>query len=109
MKGKRVMVRIGTSGWVYDDWKGIFYPADLKQEELLPFFADSFSTVEISNTFYHLPSEEAVAAWRERVPLGFAFAVKASRYITHVKNLLDPEQPVHQFLDRVQLLGERLN
>jgi uncharacterized protein YecE (DUF72 family) len=101
------MIRIGTSGWVYDDWKGIFYPEALPQEEHLPFYARSFDSVEINNTFYHLPSEATVQAWRERVPEGFVFAAKASRYITHVKNLLEPEEPVRQFLDRVDLLGQK--
>jgi uncharacterized protein YecE (DUF72 family) len=102
------MIRIGTSGWAYDDWQGIFYPEDLLQDEHLPFYAEFFGTVEINNTFYNLPSEGAVEAWRERVPEGFVFATKASRYITHVKNLLDPEKPVQQFLERVELLGQKL-
>ena len=102
------MIRIGTSGWVYDDWQGVFYPDDLSQEEYLPFYADSCGSVEINNTFYNLPSEKTVEGWRERVPRSFVFAVKASRYITHVKNLLEPEDPVHQFLGRVELLAEKL-
>jgi uncharacterized protein YecE (DUF72 family) len=102
------MVRVGTSGWVYDGWQGVFYPQDLPQEEWLPFLADHFATVEINNTFYHLPDEKTVENWAARAPDDFLFAVKASRYITHVKNLLDPEEPVTTFMDRAGILGDKL-
>jgi uncharacterized protein YecE (DUF72 family) len=102
------MIRIGTSGWVYEHWRGVFYPRDLPQEDWLPFFADHFATVEINNTFYHLPQEETVRNWATLAPKDFLFAVKASRYITHVKNLLDPEKPVATFMDRAGMLGDKL-
>lgn len=102
------MIRIGTSGWAYEHWKGIFYPGDLPQDERLRFYAHSFRTVEVNNTFYHLPSEEAVRGWKQAVPDDFLFAVKASRYITHMKKLLAPEQPLKLFLARMEALGEKL-
>jgi uncharacterized protein YecE (DUF72 family) len=102
------MIRIGTSGWVYNHWQGVFYPRDLPQEDWLSFFADHFATVEINNTFYHLPDAKTVQNWADRTPDDFLFAVKASRYITHVKNLLDPEEPVGTFMDRAGILGDKL-
>lgn len=102
------MIRIGTSGWVYDHWKGVFYPEGLAQEEQLPFFAQTFDTVEINYSFYRLPDEETVKSWAGKVPKGFLFSPKASRYITHMKKLLDPEVPVAGFLDRMALLGAKL-
>jgi uncharacterized protein YecE (DUF72 family) len=102
------MLRIGTSGWVYDHWQGTFYPDGVTGDEMLPFFAEHFDTVEINNTFYNLPSEGAVENWRDLVPDGFLFAVKASRYITHMKNLLEPEEPLSTFLSRVGLLEDKL-
>lgn len=102
------MIRIGTSGWVYDDWKGRFYPADVGSEAMLPFYAQTFDTVEVNNTFYQLPSADSVDGWRERSPEGFLFAVKMNRYVTHRKNLLEPEEPVARFLDRVGRLDRKL-
>ena len=81
------MLYIGTSGWQYDDWKGRFYPEDLPTPGWLDYYADRFATVEVNNTFYRLPSEEAVKGWVEQTPKGFSYAVKASRYLTHVKKL----------------------
>lgn len=99
---------IGTSGWAYDDWKGLFYPEDLSSDELLPFYAQNFGTVEINNTFYQLPEKEVVRAWRDKVPNDFLFAVKANRYITHMKNLKDAEKPVERLIDTVSLLEDKL-
>jgi uncharacterized protein YecE (DUF72 family) len=94
-------VRIGCSGWVYRDWRGPFYPEKLPQREWLSYYAEHFDTVEINNTFYRLPSEGAVRGWVERTPKDFCFAVKASRYITHVKRLREPEKYVENFLARI--------
>lgn len=80
-------VRIGCSGWAYKDWRGVLYPEGMPQREWLSHYASRFDTVEINNTFYRLPSESAVKGWVEQTPEGFAFAVKASRYLTHVKKL----------------------
>ena len=80
-------LRVGCSGWVYKDWRGSFYPDKLPQREWLAHYSRTFDTVEINNTFYRLPSEAAVKGWVEQTPDGFAYAVKASRYLTHVKKL----------------------
>jgi uncharacterized protein YecE (DUF72 family) len=101
-------IHIGTSGWHYDDWTGSFYPGDLSAAGRLSYYALRFDTVEINNTFYRLPDEETLRAWRETAPQGFVFAVKASRYITHMKKLTDPEGTLPSFLERVELLGDRL-
>jgi uncharacterized protein YecE (DUF72 family) len=87
-------VRIGTSGWVYRHWRGVFYPPRLRVADWFAFYARRFDTVELNNTFFRLPSESAVAAWKERAPHGFLYAVKASRYLTHRKKLKDPERPL---------------
>lgn len=101
-------VRIGTSGWVYRHWRQIFYPAGLPQAAWFGFYARHFSTVEINNSFYRLPSEAAVDRWRNGAPNGFVYAVKANRYITHVKRLHDCAEAVERFLDRMRLLGPHL-
>jgi uncharacterized protein YecE (DUF72 family) len=101
-------VRVGCSGWSYSHWRGRFYPADLPEAEWFGYYARVFDTVEINNSFYRLPSAVAVAHWRAQAPSGFLFAVKANRYITHMKKLKDPRQALQQFLGRVGALGERL-
>jgi uncharacterized protein YecE (DUF72 family) len=103
-----VRIRIGTSGWSYDHWGGIFYPEHLPSAERLPYYASNFCTVEVNATFYRLPSEQAVRAWREAVPRGFAFAVKGSRFVTHVRKLADAQEAAAAFLRRMSLLGEAL-
>jgi uncharacterized protein YecE (DUF72 family) len=102
-------VWIGTSGYVYPHWrKGVFYPAGLKQREELGFYAARFPTVELNNPFYRLPTPEMFLRWRETTPEDFRFAVKASRYITHIKRLHDVAQEVALFMDRAVLLGPKL-
>lgn len=101
-------VYVGTSGWSYDHWKGRFYPKTVSTEELLACYARSFSTVEINNSFYRLPTREALETWASRVPADFVFSVKASRYITHMKKLRDPASSAARFLGRVKHLGDRL-
>jgi uncharacterized protein YecE (DUF72 family) len=98
---------IGTSGWNYPHWKKRFYPSEIPSSRWLHYYAGRFSTVEINNSFYRLPSEETFVKWREGVPEGFTFAVKASRYITHMKKLKEPIESLEQFLRRVQLLEDR--
>lgn len=101
-------VRIGTSGWVYEHWRGTFYPEKMSQSQWFAFYAGEFDTVEINNSFYRLPSESAFDAWREQAPDGFLYAVKASRYLTHMKKLKDPEQPLATFLERADHLQAKL-
>jgi uncharacterized protein YecE (DUF72 family) len=105
---KRGQVRVGTSGWVYRHWRGVFYPSGLRTADWLRFYARHFDTVEINNTFYRLPSETALSLWREQAPLGFLYAVKASRFLTHRKKLKDPEEPVETILGLARRLGDRL-
>jgi len=112
MNGKVVMhepqLRIGCSGWNYKSWKGRFYPATLKTGEWLKYYATRFDTVEINNTFYRLPEGSTFVAWRKQTPDDFLIAVKASRFLTHLKRLRDPEEPTHRLFSRVNRLGPRL-
>ncbi len=101
-------MHVGTSGFSYDGWKGIFYPDSIKSEEMFPFYAREFSTVEINSTFYHLPKETTIDRWRELSPPGFTFAVKGSRYITHRLKLADAGEPLELFYSRVGGLGNKL-
>jgi uncharacterized protein YecE (DUF72 family) len=99
---------IGTSGWHYEDWQGLFYPQELAKSKWLEFYARHFATVELNNSFYRLPSEKAFVNWREASPAGFIFAVKVSRFITHIKRLKNVEEPVQNFLTRADLLNDKL-
>jgi uncharacterized protein YecE (DUF72 family) len=101
-------VRVGCSGWQYQHWRGNFYPPDVPQKRWFEHYASVFDTVEINNSFYRLPTEETFAAWAERAPARFLFAVKASRFLTHMKKLKDPEEPVERFFSRAQALGRHL-
>lgn len=99
---------VGTSGWQYRDWRGALYPADVPVRLWLEEYTRHFATVEINNAFYRLPTRENFEAWRERVPRDFVVAVKASRYLTHIKRLRDPEEPVHRLMSHAAGLGDRL-
>src|SRR5438309_8087595 len=101
-------VHVGTSGWQYQSWRGRFYPKLLKQAEWLEYFAERFQTVEINNTFYRLPERDVFRRWAERTPDDFILAPKMSRYLTHIKRLREPEEPVARFLDRAEPLGDKL-
>jgi uncharacterized protein YecE (DUF72 family) len=101
-------IHIGTSGWHYDHWRGPFYPPDLSPAHFLAFYAERFATVEINNSFYRMPSPAALATWRDATPPSFRFAVKGSRYLTHMKKLKDPETGLANFLPRLEALGEKL-
>ncbi len=101
-------IRIGCSGWEYSHWRGEFYPPALPRARWLDHYAGVFDTVEINATFYRLPEASTFTRWRERVPPGFLFAVKASRYLTHVRRLRDPADPLHRFFSRARVLGDRL-
>jgi uncharacterized protein YecE (DUF72 family) len=99
---------IGTSGWVYNHWRGRFYPQRLSQAKWLEFYNQHFTTVELNNSFYHLPSEKAFANWLERSSPGFVYAIKVSRLITHLKKLRNVEDALKNFFSRARILGEKL-
>ncbi|RJL22592.1 DUF72 domain-containing protein [Bailinhaonella thermotolerans] len=101
-------VLVGTSGWQYADWRGTVYPRDVPQKRWLEHYAAEFPTVENNNAFYRLPSRETFEGWRDRTPEGFVMAVKASRFLTHVKRLKDPAEPVERLLSAAEGLGDRL-
>jgi uncharacterized protein YecE (DUF72 family) len=100
--------RIGTSGWVYRHWQGIFYPQDLRQPNWYQYYASHFDTVEINYSFYRLPSKKAFEKWRQQAPKGFVYAVKANRYLTHMKRLKDVADPLERFLSHASLLEDKL-
>ncbi|MEV6926840.1 DUF72 domain-containing protein [Dactylosporangium sp. NPDC051485] len=102
------MMRIGTSGWQYKDWKGRLYPSDLPQRRWLEHYAQAFGTVEVNNAFYRLPERATFEDWRARTPDDFVVAVKASRYLTHIKRLREPREPVHRLMQRAEGLGSKL-
>ena len=107
-KGGTGRIHIGTSGWQYDHWKGPFYPEDLAKRDWLAWYASRFDTTEVNSFFYGLPKAETVTAWLQAVPADFEFAVKGSRYITHMKKLKDPEASVARFWEQASLLGDQL-
>lgn len=102
-------VRIGCSGWNYRHWRGgVFYPKTVRIKDEFAYYASRFDTAEINNSFYRLPTETASRGWREKSPPGFLFAWKASRYLTHMKRLLDPVEPLELMFSRADLLEEKL-
>jgi len=103
-----VTVLVGTSGWQYRDWRGAFYPMELAQREWLAHYAARFTTVEINASFYRLPERSRFAAWRDATPDDFVLCPKASRYLSHMKKLKDPEEPVGRFVAAIRGLGDKL-
>jgi uncharacterized protein YecE (DUF72 family) len=101
-------VWVGTSGWQYRDWRGGLYPAGVAQRQWLEHYTTQYATVENNSSFYRLPSAQTFAAWRERTSADFVMAVKASRYLTHVRKLQDPAEPVARFLAAAAGLGAKL-
>jgi uncharacterized protein YecE (DUF72 family) len=99
---------VGTSGWQYADWRRRFYPDGLAQRRWLPYFSERFPCVEVNNTFYMLPKEETFVRWRRESAPGFVFAVKASRFITHIRRLRDAEDSVGGFWSHARRLGSKL-
>lgn len=99
---------IGTSGWVYKSWRGRFYPDDLPGRRYLEFYATQFPTTELNNSFYRLPSPQTFRNWAAQVPETFVFAVKASRFLTHIKRLIDVEEPWVRFLKSACELDRQL-
>src|SRR5687768_451476 len=96
MMRARRQARVGCSGWQYKHWRGDFYPDGLPQTRWFEHYASVFDTVEINNSFYRLPERATFAAWARRAPPGFEFAVKASRFLTHMKKLKDPDEPIER-------------
>jgi len=101
-------VRVGTSGYNYPEWKGSFYPDDMKPARMLPYYAERFSTVEINATFYRMPTATTVAGWAKAVPEGFTFVLKAPQRITHFARLSNIDEPLRFFCDTASLLRARL-
>ena len=102
------MYWIGTSGYSYPEWRGSFYPEKLSTAKMLGYYADRFTTVEINNTFYRMPSEKVLSDWRAKTPDSFAFTLKAPRRITHSSRLRDCEDTVRTFAERAATLGTKL-
>jgi uncharacterized protein YecE (DUF72 family) len=101
-------IRIGTSGWHYNDWAGLFYPAGLPKSKWLEYYTGHFNTVEINNTFYRQPKPETFTNWHKQAPKNFLYTVKANRYITHIKRLKDAKEPLERFLKGALLLKKNL-
>ena len=101
-------VHVGTMGWSYGFWQESFYPKSLATSEFLAYYAERFRSVEVDNTFYRIPRERTVLGWREQTPEGFLFSLKFPRVVTHVKMLRGCEEETRVFLERVEVLGEKL-
>lgn len=107
--GSRVCdIRIGTSGWHYKHWIGNFYPAKFPSSKMLAYYCERFDTVELNNSFYHLPKKTALECWRDSTPKEFVFAAKGSRFLTHMKKLKDAGQGLARFLDAIETFGAKL-
>lgn len=100
-------LQVGTSGWQYRDWRGRFYPPKLPQRRWLEYYAERFGTVEVNNAFYRLPERSVFEGWRDRTPADFVVTVKASRYLSHIRRLRDPAEPVARLMERVAGLGSK--
>ena len=101
-------IRIGTSGWHYKHWIGNFYPQGWPASKMLGYYCERFDTVELNNSFYHLPKRPALESWRDSTPAGFCFAAKGSRFLTHMKKLKDPEQGLERFFGAIDILAHKL-
>jgi uncharacterized protein YecE (DUF72 family) len=108
MAKRRAAIRIGASGWHYRSWVGQFYPHDAKPPSFLGHYTERFDCVEVNSTFYRLPQRKTVEAWRAQVPEGFLFAVKASRFITHMKKLKNPDEPIRRMFSVIDGFGATL-
>jgi uncharacterized protein YecE (DUF72 family) len=109
-EGKNAIKRvwIGTSGWHYKHWLGTFYPEGLAASKMLAYYVQHFDTVELNNSFYKLPAASSLTAWRDSTPPDFHFAVKGSRFLTHMKKLNNAEEGLRRFLDAVDVLDPKL-
>jgi len=101
-------IRIGTSGWHYVHWEGLYYPDKLSKSKWFEHYAKDFDTVEINNTFYQQPKEQTFENWHKQAPKNFLYTVKANRFITHIKRLKDPAESLERFFERVNILQENL-
>jgi uncharacterized protein YecE (DUF72 family) len=101
-------IRLGTCGWSYKDWDGVFYPKGLAAGEYLTHYAGRYPIVEVDSTFYHSPSRKMVEGWRDKTPAGFGFSLKLPQVITHEKMLHDCKSDVESFLDAARLLEDKL-
>lgn len=102
------LVHIGTSGWYYKHWRGNFYPKGCEEKDYLEYYCKHFSTVEVNSSFYHLLKNENTKSWKKTVPGNFIFAVKANRYITHIKRLKEPEKTLVNFMESIKPFSEKL-
>lgn len=105
---RKGQVFIGTSGWIYKHWKGVFYPQSLSQTQWLAFYTKHFDTVELNASFYRIPSESNFLSWKERTPTNFSFSLKMSRYVSRVQRLQDNEGSTELFLKKASALKEKL-
>ena len=108
VSSRRGVLRVGTSGYDYRHWRGVFYPQGLSSAGWFAYYAERFSTVEINNTFYRLPAARVFDAWREHAPGAFCYALKFSRYGSHVKRLKTPRAVIRKFTTRAVRLREHL-
>lgn len=108
MKNGKGKIYVGTSGWHYKHWIGPFYPEGTKPADFMAYYEQFFQTVEINNSFYHLPPEKTFDQWKKAAPNDFVFAVKANRFITHIKKLKDPKAPFMNFIQHATRLQEKL-
>jgi uncharacterized protein YecE (DUF72 family) len=104
----RGRIHVGCSGWVYKHWRGIFYTEGLPQKRWFEHYAEEFDTVEINASFYRLPKPETFDAWREKAPPDFRYAVKANRFLTHMKKLLGCDEEIDRFVDLARRLEQTL-
>ncbi|GMT48296.1 MAG: hypothetical protein IEMM0007_1862 [bacterium] len=102
-------VKIGCSGFMYDHWRGVFYPEGLPKKNWFQYYTGVFDTVELNVTFYRLPKRESFAGWYKKSPEGFSFSIKGSRYITHVRRIKEPEEALERFFDVAVDLRDKLS
>lgn len=105
---QKVAVKVGTSGWSYAHWQGVFYPADWPKSKWLEYYAQHFSTVELNASFYRLPKPGTFENWEHRTPDDFLWSVKASKFITHTKRLKEPREPLERLYTTATGLGKKL-
>jgi uncharacterized protein YecE (DUF72 family) len=108
MSKDKVQFLVGTCGWTYQDWQGVFYPTDWPKDRWLEFYAKKFTTVEVNATFYRSFKDQTCHKWRERVPEGFRYVLKTPRFITHRKHLIDAEEQIKTFWSSAALLKDKL-
>jgi len=108
MPGRSRHIFIGTSGWSYNHWRGLFYPRKSSTKEWFDHYTKYFDTVEINNTFYNLPDATVFKNWQRQAPADFIYTIKANRFITHMKKLKDPEGPIRNFFSRAEYLKDHL-